>query len=74
MPDRATMGAGAVGGAGELGDLRGRRSARRTHDPEENDIIGSVAFSRRGNPATGEFDAAVILKTFGKIPEDFDIA
>jgi hypothetical protein len=40
----------------------------------EKDIIGSVAFSRRGNPATGEFDAAVILKTFGEIPEDFDIS
>lgn len=27
---------------------------------------GAVAFSRRGNPNLGEFDDAVILKTFGQ--------
>jgi hypothetical protein len=32
---------------------------------------GAVAFSRSGDPNVGEFDDAVILKTFGKVPEDF---
>jgi hypothetical protein len=32
---------------------------------------GAVAFSRSGNPNVGEFDDAVILKTFGDLPEDF---
>ena len=36
-------------------------------------IAGSVALSRRGNPDTEEYEPAVILKTFGEIPPDFDI-
>ena len=32
---------------------------------------GAVAFSRSGDPNVGEFDDAVILKTFGEVPEDF---
>jgi hypothetical protein len=32
---------------------------------------GAVAFSRSGDPNIGEFDDAVILKTFGQVPEDF---
>jgi hypothetical protein len=32
---------------------------------------GAVAFSRSGDPNSGEFDDAVILKTFGQVPEDF---
>jgi hypothetical protein len=31
----------------------------------------AVPLSRRGNPDVGEFDDAVILKTFGEIPDDF---
>jgi len=41
---------------------------------KENEIVGSIAFSRRGNPGTGEFEAAAILGTFGDLPEGFDIA
>jgi hypothetical protein len=41
---------------------------------KENEIVGAVAFSRRSNPHSGEFEAAVILKTFGEIAEGFDIA
>ncbi len=33
---------------------------------------GAVAFSRSGSPELGEFDNAVILKSFGDVPEDFD--
>lgn len=32
---------------------------------------GAVAFSRRGHPDLGEFEDALILKTFGEVPEDF---
>jgi hypothetical protein len=32
---------------------------------------GAVAFSRSGDPTLGEFEDAVILKTFGEVPEDF---
>jgi hypothetical protein len=40
----------------------------------EEDIVGAVAFSRRGGPASGEVEAAVILQVFGATPEGFDIA
>jgi len=32
---------------------------------------GAVAFSRRGSPDTGDFDDAVVLKSFGDVPDDF---
>jgi hypothetical protein len=32
---------------------------------------GAVAFSRSGDPNLGEFADAVILRTFGQVPEDF---
>jgi hypothetical protein len=32
---------------------------------------GAVALSRSGDPSLGEFENAVILKTFGDVPEDF---
>jgi hypothetical protein len=32
---------------------------------------GAVAFSRQGSPELGEFEDAVILKTFGDVPDDF---
>ena len=32
---------------------------------------GAVAFSRRGNPEIGDFEDAIILKSFGEVPEDF---
>jgi hypothetical protein len=33
--------------------------------------VGAVAFSRNGDPNLGEFDDAVILKSFGDVPDDF---
>jgi hypothetical protein len=33
-------------------------------------IAGAVAFFRRGSPDLGEFDDAVILRTFGEVPDD----
>lgn len=32
--------------------------------------LGAVAFSRSGDPVTGEFGDARLLRTFGDIPED----
>lgn len=32
--------------------------------------IGAVAFSRTGDPATGDFGDAEVLKKFGNVPDD----
>ncbi len=32
--------------------------------------IGAVAFSRSGDPITGEFGDAKLLRKFGNVPED----
>jgi hypothetical protein len=32
--------------------------------------VGAVAFSRTGDPATGEFSDARVIKTFGEVPSD----
>lgn len=32
--------------------------------------IGAVAFSRTGDPGSGEFADAVLLKAFGDVPSD----
>jgi hypothetical protein len=31
---------------------------------------GAVAFSRQGTPELGEFEDAIVLKTFGDVPDD----
>jgi hypothetical protein len=35
-------------------------------------VIGAVAFSRSGDPMVGEFSDAVVLKSFGDVPADFN--
>jgi hypothetical protein len=37
----------------------------------DNANAGAVAFSRSGDPNLGDFEDAVILKTFGQVPDDF---
>jgi len=32
--------------------------------------VGAVAFSRTGDPATGEFGDAIVIKKFGDVPSD----
>ena len=32
--------------------------------------VGAVAFSRIGDPATGDFGDAKVLKKFGRVPDD----
>lgn len=36
--------------------------------------VGVVAFRRSGNPATGEFEDAVILASYGSVYEDGGLA
>ena len=45
---------------------RARRQAERVARSKG----GAIAFSRTGDPATGEFDDAVILASFGEVPND----
>ena len=35
---------------------------------------GAVAFSRRGDPNLGDFEDAVVLRTFGEVPDEFSRA
>jgi hypothetical protein len=32
--------------------------------------VGAVAFSRTGDPATGDFSDAKIIRKFGEVPDD----
>jgi len=32
--------------------------------------IGAVAFSRTGDPATGDFSDATVIRKFGDVPDD----
>jgi hypothetical protein len=32
--------------------------------------VGAVAFSRTGEPATGDFGDAKVIKKFGEVPDD----
>lgn len=50
----------------------GAAAIRRAQAMAVNEVnAGAVAFSRNGDPNLGEFADAVILKTFGQVPEDF---
>jgi hypothetical protein len=50
----------------------GAAAIRRAQAMASNEAnAGAVAFSRSGDPNLGDFDDAVILKTFGQVPEDF---
>jgi hypothetical protein len=50
----------------------GAAAVRRAQALASNKVYaGAVAFSRSGDPNLGEFEDAVILKTFGEVPDDF---
>ena len=38
--------------------------------PARKVIVGAVAFSRTGDPATGDFTDAKLIKKFGEVPDD----
>ena len=35
--------------------------------------VGAVAFSRQGDPSTGEFEDATVIQTFGEVPSLDDL-
>jgi hypothetical protein len=77
LPFTATEGGLAPGQAVECPN--GAAAIRRAAASSANAAASSanqanaraVAFSRSGDPNLGEFDDAVILKTFGQVPDDF---
>lgn len=38
--------------------------------PHRTGIVGAVAFSRSGDPESGDFDEPVILGTIGEVPDE----
>jgi hypothetical protein len=37
---------------------------------QKEGYVGAVAFSRTGDPATGDFSDAEVIKKFGDVPSD----
>jgi hypothetical protein len=36
--------------------------------------VGVIAFSRRGDPETGDYEEAVVLSRWGRVPDEDDMA
>src|SRR3979409_143551 len=36
--------------------------------------VGAVAFSRTGDPATGDFSDAKVIRKFGNVPDDLSVS
>lgn len=53
--------------AGEAKEAQSSRAAERSASALASDHAGAVAFSRTGDPASGNFDNAVILAQFGRV-------
>ena len=53
---------------GEAQDRQTASSAIRAAEDMARRFGGAVAFSRTGDPATGDFADAVVLKSFGEVP------
>ena len=34
--------------------------------------VGAIAFKRSGDPMMGDFSDAIVIKTFGEVPERLD--
>jgi hypothetical protein len=45
------------------------RASAMSRDPAN---AGAIAFKRSGEPASGDFADAVVIKTFGEVPERLD--
>lgn len=56
--------------AGEAAEAQSEGEAKRRASAMAARSIGAVAFSRTGDPSTGEFEPAVILARYGDIPTD----
>lgn len=46
-----------------------RRAGAMSRDPAN---AGAIAFRRTGYPAVGTFEDAVVLQSFGEVPENLD--
>lgn len=58
---------------GEAQDRQSASSAESLARKLALTAAGAVAFSRTGEPATGEFSDAVVLRTFGEVPSLEDL-
>jgi hypothetical protein len=56
--------------AGEAREAQSDMAARRIASALAGGKAGAVAFSRTGDPSTGEFEDAVILARYGETPDD----
>ena len=54
--------------AGEAQDRQSAQVVESLARRMADTAAGAVAFSRTGDPATGEFEDAVVIRTFGEVP------
>ena len=54
--------------AGEAQDRQSASAAESLARKMAETSAGAVAFSRTGEPATGEFEEAVLLRQYGEVP------
>ena len=59
--------------AGEAQDKQTASAAVRAAEAMARTAAGAVAFSRTGDPATGEFADAVVIRQFGEVPSLDDL-
>ena len=59
--------------AGEAQDRRSAAAAESAARRMAETAAGAVAFSRTGDPATGEFEDAAVLREFGEVPSLEDL-
>lgn len=55
--------------AGEAQERQTATAAIRAAQALANTAAGAVAFSRTGDPSTGDFSDAEIIRTFGTVPD-----
>jgi hypothetical protein len=56
--------------AGEAQECQTATAAVRRAQSMSKVSAGAVAFSRRGDPSSGEFEAAEVLSKFGNVPAE----
>ena len=59
--------------AGEAQDRQSASAAIAAAASMARASAGAVAFSRTGDPQVGDFDDAVVLRSFGKVPSTEDL-
>ncbi len=59
--------------AGEAQDKQTAAAAVRAAEAMARTAAGAVAFSRTGDPATGDFADAVVIRQFGDVPNLGDL-